>query len=138
MSNPAGDIQPLIGRILISLVFLVSGTFKIAQYSQFAGFAGAKGIPLPAFSIACAAAVELLGGLAMIAGFRARIVAWLWILYLIPTTLVFHNFWAMKGMEQEDNMVHFLLNLAVMGGLLYVAEFGAGRYSLDARGAAKA
>ena len=129
MSNPAGDIQPLIGRILISLVFLFSGTFKIAQYSQFVGFAGAKGIPLPAFSIVCAAAVELLGGLA--------IVAWLWILYLIPTTLVFHNFWAMKGMEQEDNMVHFLLNLAVMGGLLYVAEFGAGRYSLDARGAAK-
>jgi putative oxidoreductase len=138
MANSSTSVRPLVARVLFSLIFLVSGTFKVAAYSQIVGMAGAKGVPLPAVSIACAAALEILGAMAMIAGFRVRIVAWVWILYLIPTTLLFHNFWAMKGMEQQDNMVHFLLNLALMGGLLYVIEFGAGSYSVDARGTQKA
>jgi putative oxidoreductase len=52
---------------------------------------------------------------------------------LIPTTLLFHNFWAMQGMEQQDNMIHFLKNLAIMGGLLILAAYGAGAFSIDAR-----
>ncbi len=138
MSNASTSLRPLIARILFSLVFLVSGTFKVAAYSQIVQMAGAKGIPLPGVAIACAAAIELLGALAMLAGFKARIVAWIWIVYLIPVTLTFHHFWNMAGMEQQDNMVHFLLNLALMGGLLYVTEFGAGSYSVDARAARNA
>ena len=138
MADASANLRPLVARILFSLVFLVSGTFKVAAYSQIVQMAGTKGIPLPAVAIACAAAIELLGALAMLAGFKARIVAWIWIVYLIPVTLTFHHFWNMTGMEQQDNMVHFLLNLALMGGLLYVTEFGAGSYSLDARGAQKA
>jgi len=138
MANASTSVRPLIARILLSLVFLVSGTFKVMAYSQIVGMAGAKGVPLPGVSIPVAAAIELLGALAMIAGFRARIVAWVWIVYLIPVTLLFHNFWAMKGMEQQDNMVHFLLNLALIGGLLFVTEFGAGSYSVDAGGQQKA
>ena len=133
MSNGSTSARPLIGRILFSLIFLVSGTFKVAMYSGMVQMAGSKGLPLPGVAIACAAALELLGALAMIAGFRVRIVAWLWILYLIPLSFIFHNFWAMKGMEQQDNMVHFLLNVGLMGGLLYVTEFGAGSYSVDAQ-----
>ncbi|HXZ11218.1 MAG TPA: DoxX family protein [Candidatus Sulfotelmatobacter sp.] len=134
----ATNLRPLIARVLFSLVFLVSGTFKLAGYSQVVQMAGAKGIPLPGIAIACAAAIELLGALAMLAGFKARIVAWMWIVYLIPVTLTFHHFWNMTGMEQQDNLVHFLLNLALMGGLLYVTEFGAGSYSVGARDAQKA
>jgi len=138
MSNASTSLRPMIARILFSLVFLVSGTFKVAAYSQIVQMAGAKGIPLPSIAIACAAAIELLGALAMLAGFKARIVAWIWIVYLIPVTLTFHHFWNMTGMERQDNMVHFLLNLALMGGLLYVTEFGAGSYSVDARAARNA
>jgi putative oxidoreductase len=137
MTDSSSNVKPLIGRLLLSFVFLVSGSFKVMAYSQIVSMAGAKGIPFAGASIACAAAIEILGALAMLAGFQVRVVAWLWIVYLIPVTFFFHSFWKMQGMEQQDNMVHFLLNLAAMGGLLYVAEFGAGGYSLDAARAKK-
>ena len=133
MANSSVGITPLAGRFLLSLVFLVSGFFKVAGYSQMVGFAAAKGLPLTSVSIACAAAIELLGGLAILTGFHTRIAAWLLLLYLIPTTLLFHNFWALQGMEQQDNMIHFLKNLAIMGGLLTLAAHGAGALSIDSR-----
>jgi len=133
MANSSDAITPLVGRFLVSVMFLVSGFFKVVGYSQMVGFAAAKGLPLASLSIACAAALELLGGLAILTGFHTRIAAWLLLLYLIPTTLLFHNFWAMQGMEQQDNMIHFLKNLAIMGGLLILAAYGAGAYSVDAR-----
>lgn len=133
MANSSDGITPLAGRFLLSLVFLVSGFFKVAGYSQMVGFAAAKGLPLTSVSIACAAAIELLGGLAILTGFHTRIAAWLLLLYLIPTTLLFHNFWALQGMEQQDNMIHFLKNLAIMGGLLTLAAHGAGALSIDSR-----
>jgi putative oxidoreductase len=133
MANSSDGITPLAGRFLLSVLFLVSGFFKVAGYSQMVGFAAAKGLPLPGVSIACAAAVELLGGLAILTGFHTRVTAWLLFLYVIPTTLLFHNFWAMQGMEQQDNMIHFLKNLGIMGGLLILAANGPGAYSLDAR-----
>jgi putative oxidoreductase len=136
--TPRPAIRPAIGRILVSLVFLVSGSFKLMGYSQTVALAAAKGLPLAGLAIACATALEILGALAMLAGFHVRIVAWLWILYLIPVTFLFHSFWKMQGMEQQDNMVHFLLNLGLIGGLLYVAEHGAGAHSVDAARAKKA
>lgn len=138
MTDSSTGLKLLIGRVLLSLVFLVSGSFKVMAYSQIVSMAGAKGIPLPAVAIACAAAIEILGALAMLAGFQVRIVAWLWFFYVIPVTFTFHSFWKMQGMEQQDNMVHFLLNFALMGGLLYVTQFGAGAYSVDAARAKKA
>jgi putative oxidoreductase len=138
MTDNSTSVKPLIGRTLLSLMFLISGSFKVMAYSQMVGIAGAKGLPLPGVAIACAAAIEILGALAMLAGFQVRIVAWVWILYLIPVSLAFHSFWKMQGMEQQDNMVHFMLNLALMGGLLFVSTFGAGAYSLDAARAKKA
>jgi putative oxidoreductase len=111
----------------------MSGFSKIAMYSQMVGYAAAKGLPMAGAGIAVAAAVELLGGLAVLAGFQTRISAWLLFVYLVPATLLFHNFWAMQGMEQQDNMAHFMKNLAIMGGLLILAANGAGGYSVDAR-----
>jgi putative oxidoreductase len=119
------------GFWFISLVFLFSGSFKVVAHSQTAAMEGAKDIALPAVRIAYAATVEISGGLAMMAGLRVRIVARLWIPCLIPTTLMFHNFWAVKGMDRKKSVVCSLLNLGLMGGLLYIAEFGAGGYSVD-------
>lgn len=135
MANSSNGALSLVGRVLLAAIFLVSGFFKVAGYSQMVGYAAAKGLPLASVAIACAAAVEILGSLAILAGFKSRIVAWVLFLYLIPTTFLFHNFWAMHGMEQQDNTAHFLKNLGIMGGLLLLAASGPGAYSVDSRAA---
>jgi putative oxidoreductase len=131
MSDSSSSFTPLAGRILMSVMFLVSGFFKIGAYSQMVGYAAAKGVPLAGGAIACAAVLELAGGLAILIGFQTRVVAWLLFLYLIPVTFFFHNFWAMQGAEQQNNMIHLLKNVAIMGGLVILAANGAGPYSVD-------
>jgi putative oxidoreductase len=133
MSNSSSSFTPLAGRILMSVLFLVSGFFKVGAYSQMVGHAASKGLPMAGVAVACAAVLELAGGLAILIGFQARIAAWLLFLYLIPTTFYFHNFWAMQGMQQQDNMVHLLKNVAIMGGLVILAANGPGPYSIDSR-----
>jgi putative oxidoreductase len=135
--NSANDITTLAGRILISVIFLISGFFKVGGYAQLVGYATAVHLPMPGVAIAAAAAVELACGLAILAGFKTRFVAWLLFLYLIPVTYVFHNFWAVQGQEQQTQMVNFLKNIAIMGGLLVLSVNGAGAYSADAKLAKK-
>ena len=132
MPNSANRVTPLIGRILLSVLFLTSAFFKFTAYSHMVAYATAKGVPMAGVGVAIAAAIELLGGLAILAGFQARVVGWLLFLYLIPTTLFFHNFWAVPAAEQQNTMIHFLKNLGIMGGLLLLAANGAGAYSMDA------
>jgi putative oxidoreductase len=132
MSDTNTSIVPLAGRILISTIFIFSGLSKFAGHAAVAGYAASKGLPAPDVAIWLAAAVELFGGLAILLGFQARIAAWLLFLFLIPTSVVFHNFWAMEGMDKMTNQAHFFKNVAIMGGLLFVAAFGAGAYSVDA------
>lgn len=132
MLNSSGGVLPLFGRILLSAIFVLSGLSKVFAFHTFAGMLAAKGFPLATVAMAIAIAIEVLGGLAILSGFRAKITAWIVFLYLIPTTLAFHNFWTMQGMARMDNQVHFMKNLAIMGGLLLLAANGAGRYSLDA------
>jgi putative oxidoreductase len=132
MSDSSTSIVPLAGRLLISTIFIFSGLNKLGAHAAMAGYAAAKGLPAADLAIWLAAAVEVLGGLSLLLGFQARIGAWLLFLFLIPTSVVFHNFWAMQGMEKMDNQGHFFKNVAIMGGLLFVATFGAGAYSIDA------
>jgi len=133
MANSPGSAVKLIGRILLSGVFIGSGLSKVIAFSMMTGYVAAKGLPMPAVALGIAAAVEILGGLAVLAGFKTKIASWILFLYLIPTTFVFHNFWALQGMEKMDNQAHFMKNLAIMGGLLILAASGAGGYSVDAR-----
>jgi putative oxidoreductase len=129
--NSANDITTLAGRILISVMFLISGFFKVGGYAQIVAYATAVHLPAPGVAIALAAAVELACGLAILAGFKTRFAAWLLFLYLIPVTYFFHNFWAVQGQEQQTQMVNFLKNVAIMGGLLVLSVNGAGAYSAD-------
>jgi putative oxidoreductase len=131
MSDSSNSFTPLAGRILMSVIFLISGFFKIGGYSQMVAFAASKGLPMAGIAIACAAALELAAGLGILIGFQTKIAAWLLFLYLIPTTLIFHNFWAEQGAAQQEAMGHFLGNIAIMGGLLILAANGAGPYSVD-------
>jgi len=129
--NSTNDITSLAGRILMSVIFLISGFFKVGGYAQMVGYATAVHLPMPGVAIAVAAAVELGCGLAILAGFKTRFAAWLLFLYLLPVTYVFHNFWAVQGQEQQMQMVNFLKNVAIMGGLLVLSVNGAGAYSAD-------
>ncbi|MFZ3200635.1 MAG: DoxX family protein [Candidatus Acidiferrales bacterium] len=137
MANSSCGTTALIGRILISQVFILAGINKFAHFSMMTGFLAAKSLPAPAFCLACAAVLEMLAGIAVLIGFQTKIAAWLLFLYVIPTTLLLHNFWAMQGTERMDSQVHFMKNLAIMGGLLLLASFGPGGCSVDSKCAAK-
>ena len=76
---------------------------------------------------------EVGGGLSVILGYRARWGALALIVFTVPATLIFHNFWALEGMDQQINMIMFMKNLSMIGGLSLVAAYGAGPVSLDAR-----
>jgi putative oxidoreductase len=92
------------------------------------GYVASKGLPVPSVALGVAAAAEILGALTILVGFKARIRVVALFLPLIPTLLLFHNSWALQGMEKMNNQAHLFKNLAIMGGLLIVAANGAGGF----------
>ena len=122
---------PLAGRILLASIFVVSGWGKITGFSGTVAYMAAKGMPLTEFLAVGAIVVELGGAIALILGWQARCGAIALFLFMIPTTLIFHNFWAADAAQVQGQTIHFLKNLSIMGGLLYVAAFGAGPLSVD-------
>jgi len=135
--NSSNNVVTLAGRILMSAIFIFAAIGKISAFQGTVAYAASAHVPMPQVAIAVAIAVELLGGIAILAGFQTRIAAWIVFLYLIPTSIFFHNFWAMEGMARMNNQIHFLKNVAIMGGLLILAANGAGGASIDASRASK-
>ena len=125
---------PLVGRILLALIFLISGYHKIDGFSKVAAAMAGKGIPFSEIALVITILIEIGGGLMLIAGWKARWAAAAIFLWLIPVTLMFHNFWAVDAAQYQNQFNHFLKNLCIMGGMLYIMAFGAGPLSLDARG----
>ncbi len=123
----------LIGRILLSAIFLTSGLAKLVDTDKTAGYMDAAGIPAAHTLAIIAGLAELLGGLSILFGVLTRIGALGLIVFLIPTTLIFHSFWTFEGAAQQAQMANFMKNLAIMGGLFLLVAHGAGRYSVDAR-----
>jgi len=124
---------PLLGRMLLAAIFAISGFAKLADLSGTTGYMRSMGLPAVEALAILAAIIELGCALALVFGKWARAAALILALYLIPVTLVFHAFWNYVGMEQRMQMINFLKNLAIMGGLTYVATYGAGFSALDAR-----
>jgi putative oxidoreductase len=116
------------GRLLIGLPLAMSGLGKLAAYGPTTAMIIAAGLPLPPLAYAVAVALELGGGLLLIAGYQVRPVAIALALFCIATALSFHNNFADK-----NQMIHFLKNVMMAGGLLQIAAFGAGALSLDHR-----
>jgi putative oxidoreductase len=131
MSSSSNSLVPLFGRILLSGVFIMGGIGKITGFSFEESMVAAKHLPMPAVALGIALAIELVGGLAILTGLFTRWTAWIVVLYMIPTTFLFHNFWAVQGADRIDTLIHFEKNLAIMGGLLLLAAFGPGAYSID-------
>ena len=119
---------PFAGRLMIGLPFAMSGLGKLAAYGPTTAGISAVGLPLPPLAYAVAVAVELGGGLLLVAGFRARPVAIALALFSLATAVSFHSNFA-----DQNQMIHFLKNVMMAGGLLQIAAFGAGAISLDNR-----
>jgi putative oxidoreductase len=124
---------PLAGRFLLASIFVESGWGKITGFSGTVAYMAAQGMPLTEFLAVGAIVVELGGAIALMLGWQARWGAIALFLFMIPTTLIFHNFWAAEAAQVQGQTIHFLKNLGIMGGLLYVAAFGAGPLSVDNR-----
>jgi putative oxidoreductase len=121
---------PFAGRLLIGLPFAMSGLGKLAAIGPTTEMIRAAGLPLPPMALAVAVMVELGGGLLLIAGFRARVVAAVLALFALATAVSFHSNFA-----DQNQMIHFLKNVMIIGGLLQIVAFGAGALSIDSRSA---
>jgi putative oxidoreductase len=118
----------LIGRVLIGLPFAMSGLGKLAAYGKTTAMIAAVGLPVPPLAYAVAVLVELGGGLLLILGYQVRPVAIGQAIFTIAAAASFHNNFA-----DQNQMIHFLKDVMITGGLLQVAAFGAGAISLDTR-----
>ena len=126
----------LIGRLLLALLFVPAGYGKLTHFEGTVGYITSGGLPLPAVAAAVAILAELGCGLALLVGFKARWAALALALFTLVATFVFHNFWAVPEAAQMVQKLMFFKNIAVVGGLLTVAAWGAGALSLDGRRAA--
>ncbi len=133
---PQRDFAALVARVLLAVIFIYSGFGKISAFAGIAGAVASKGLPLPELMAAGAIAVELGGGLLLLLGWKARWAALAIFLFLVPTTLLFHDFWASPPEQLVAQRTNFLKNLAIMGGMLMVWAMGPGRLALDREGPA--
>ncbi len=123
-----GDTLALGARVLIAPIFVISGAAKLADPAGTIGYIGSVGLPFAEAGYAATVAVELIGGLALLAGFKTRIAALALALFTLAAALAFHF-----QLGDQNQFIQFFKNLAMAGGLLQVAAFGAGRFSLDRR-----
>ena len=119
---------PLLGRILIGAPFVMSGLGKLGAYTATVGHIAAVGLPVPPLAFIIAVLTELGGGLLLLSGYRARVVSLGMAVFCVVTALFFHHNFA-----DQNQMIHFLKNVMMAGGLLQISYFGAGAFSLDAR-----
>jgi putative oxidoreductase len=130
LCNLAKTYGPLVGRILITLLFLKSAYDKIAGFSAVAGMMAKKGMPFSEVLLAGAIVFEIAGSLMIILGWNARIGALLLAIFLVPATLIFHNFWAVDAAQMTNQLNHFMKNLSIFGALVFVMGMGSGPLSL--------
>jgi len=118
----------LVGRILLSIIFIVAGYGKLTALGGTAGYFGSMGLPVPMVTAVLVTAVELLGGIAILVGFFTRPAAYILALFCVATALVGHSDFSVAG-----NDIHFMKNLSMAGGFLVLATFSAGAFSVDAK-----
>jgi putative oxidoreductase len=123
----------LAARILISQIFIISGVMKVLDPPGTAAQMEGRGMFWIPFFLWSAAAVEVAGGVSLLVGYKTRLGALLLILFLIPVTFTFHNFWTYPPDERQQQMFNFMHNFTLMGGLLLLMIFGPGPLSVDLR-----
>jgi putative oxidoreductase len=127
------DIIILIARVLLMILFILSGWAKLTGFEGTVGYMTSLGAPAPMLAAAIAVLMEFAVAILLIVGFYTRPLAFLFALFVLGTALLGHPFWNMVDPERSANMTPFLKNLGIMGGLLLLAVSGPGRFSVDGR-----
>jgi putative oxidoreductase len=115
-----------IGRVLIATIFVVSGLNKISSFEDTAGYMDKMGVPSVLLPLVIA--LEVIGGLAIILGWKTRLMAFLLAGFTILSAIIFHGDFA-----DQTNMIMFMKNIAIAGGFLFLVARGPGSYALDNR-----
>jgi putative oxidoreductase len=122
----------VLGRVLFALIFLMAGANHFSK--QTIGYAASQGVPLASTAVPLAGVLAIVGGLSILLGYRAKLGAWLIVLFLVPVTFMMHKFWTVQDpMMAQIQMIMFMKNISMLGGALLISQFGAGPFSLDAR-----
>jgi len=129
-ASPA-DLTSLVGRVGLALLFLWSGYGKFAYSAATVGYMQAYGMPAAELLIWPVALLEVLAGLMLALGWKTRWAALALIAFTVPATFIFHPYWGVPADQVMNQQIHFMKNLAILGGLLSVFAHGSGRYSLD-------
>ncbi len=134
MNQSNQNLAALVGRILVAAIFVLSGINKMGDFAGTSAMMSSVGLPMPEALLAVTILIEVVGGLMLVIGWQTRFAAAALFLFMIPVTVVFHNPWAAAdGAAAQQQLIHFLKNLAIAGGLLNLLAFGAGAYSLEER-----
>lgn len=136
MLDKLHDPLALAGRLLLALLFLPAGISKLTGFAGTAGYVSSVGLPMPQVAAALALVVEIAGGAALLVGYGARIAAIVLAVFTLVASFLFHNYWALPAAQQLIPQLLFFKNIAVVGGLLTLAAWGAGAWSVDGRGKA--
>jgi putative oxidoreductase len=122
----------LLGRLSFVLIFIMSGPRHFM--SQTIAYAASQGVPMASIAVPFSGLLALVGGLSILLGYRAKIGAWLIVLFLVGITPMMHKFWGVTDpMMQQIQMVMFFKNVSMLGGALLITQLGSGPWSLDAR-----
>lgn len=127
-ASTTSDLLAATGRVLLAAIFVLSGVSKLADPTGTIAYITSAGLPAPSLAYGVAVAVELVGGLLLIAGIRTRIVASAIAVFSLAAAFGFH-----ANLADQNQFIHFFKNVALAGGLLQVAAFGSGRFGFDRR-----
>lgn len=126
------DLIILIGRVCFSAIFIMAGYQKLLNFASTAAAMVNEGVPYADMLIIVAIIMELAGGLMVLLGVYARLGGFMLFAFIIPVTYFFHDFWSFEPEMAANQISHFMKNLALAGGALFIVANGAGGYSLDA------
>ncbi|MDD2744553.1 MAG: DoxX family protein [Rhodocyclaceae bacterium] len=133
MSNAIQNPLNFAARLLMVALFLPAGIGKLTGFAGTVGYISSVGLPFPTLAAAVAAIVEIVGSLALLAGFGTRIAAAVLAAFTLVASFFFHNYWGVPADQAFMQQLLFFKNIAVVGGLLAIAANGAGAWSLDSR-----
>lgn len=128
----------VVGRLLLALMFILSGFGKLGNIEGTAAFVASGGLPAPTFLAVAVGVLELFGGLALVVGYQVRLAGLALGLFTIAASVVFHAYWSAPAAQQYVTQLLFMKNISVAGGMLLISALGAGPLSIDARIAAGA
>jgi putative oxidoreductase len=123
----------LIARILLSPIFISAGFSKLFGFDGTVAYIASKGLPAPVVLAALTTALEILGGIAIVIGYKTRVAGLLLGGFTILAAFIFHNFWAVPADQAYIQNIMFMKNLSMAGGLFLLTVFGAGSLSIDSK-----